>query len=149
MPPGYVSKKTIREVKDIFRMYGFRLHTHAGVMRSAALPEETIAYVTPWVTEEMYVSAAMHELQHLVNAEEGKYPAYHGRLGSVRYMRAAVLHGLQAEKYTDRRARELAGVFFPGVRFHASYSTKRGVRWYKERFMRGVKDEYLKHFKRF
>jgi hypothetical protein len=144
-----VCPEVIRMVKEMVRMHGVRIHVHRGLSRDYAFcPIETI-YVSPWHTESRFISCAMHELQHILNKREGKYPAYHGRRGLKAASRAIILHGLQAERYTDLRARELCRSFFPWVRYYSAYRYEYARWWYNGVYKEAVKHEYLKRFRKF
>jgi hypothetical protein len=79
-----------------------------------------------------FINTFFHELQHIINYDEHKYPAYHGRFSRAKQIRAAKTHGIQAERYTDRRAKKLQKKYFPQVPYKSAYKSKESVIFYKE-----------------
>jgi hypothetical protein len=144
-----VSKKTIREVRALVRMHGVRMRCNKRVRRDEADCAAGVIYVTPQQIESDFISVAMHELQHIINTVNGSFPAYHGLRGVKKELRAIVLHGIQAEKFTDREARKLTKLFFPHIKFYAGYSHPATVWLFKNGHQMEVKLEYLKHYRRF
>jgi hypothetical protein len=145
----YVNKKMVKYVHEILHMYGVKARTHKSVKKSEADCMREIVYISPWQIEEDFIGSAIHELQHILNKRNGKYPAYHGLKGTKAEYRATILHGVQAEKYTDREARKLFKEHFPGFKYHAGYLHPSGPWWFGLFQRNKAKREYAKYFKRF
>jgi len=143
----FVSKDMIKYVREIVRMHGVRMVCNKRLVRTEADCDNEIIYVVPYLVEEDFISGAMHELQHILNKRNGKYPAYHGLKGYKAEYRATILHGYQAERYTDIEARKLHKKLFPWVKYHATYLHPSG-KWFWEVFhIAKVEREYAKYFR--
>jgi hypothetical protein len=149
MKHRFVSKKMIKYVREIVRMYGVRMVCTKRTLRTEADCVNEIIYVVPNLIEEDFISGAMHELQHILNKRNGKYPAYHCLKGVKAEYRATILHGYQAERYTDIQARKLHNILFPKFRYSATYLHPFGKWLFDVIHVTKVKREYAKHFKRF
>ena len=88
------------------------------------LHEEIHLFFTETRTENMMLSAFFHELAHIMCARSNVYPAYHGRYGIEKHIKASNTHGIQAELYVDKLGKELAKVYLPKFKWHNSYTTE-------------------------
>lgn len=85
------------------------------------------------------ISTFCHELTHHINQVDGKYPIYHQTPGyswkTVRHMSPewTINYAYRAEMYTDRNAKKLCALWFPGVKYHGFYMGDRA----SKAFVRG------------
>jgi hypothetical protein len=59
------------------------------------------------------IKSFFHELGHVYCMNHKIYPAFHGLKGWVPFMKASVLHGLQAERYVDELGRMIMAQYLP------------------------------------
>jgi len=85
-------------------------------------------------TGEQIVKSFFHELAHVHCIRNDIYPAFHGRKGWTAFMKASVLHGLQAERYVDRLGKEMLKMWVPLSvigRWEKAYNNMEAVMHYK------------------
>lgn len=85
-------------------------------------------------TGDQMVKSFFHELAHAHCIRNNIYPAFHGKKGWTKFMKASVLHGLQAERYVDRLGKEMLKMWVPiGTigRWEKAYNNKEAVFHYK------------------
>ena len=84
-------------------------------------------------TVQDFLSAAFHELAHVLNYRNGKYMNYHGNrpMTDIETNILAIKTAIRAEKYTDKVARELMRNYFPGVPYIQAYD-KKGVEAFRK-----------------
>lgn len=67
------------------------------------------------------LSVFFHELAHAHNQIHGIYPEYHSDMSrSETIVRKTAL---EAEIYTDKIGKKLMSIYFPGIKYHAFYTS--------------------------
>lgn len=143
----YVHKDTITYARQILRWFNVSMVCSKRIKKDEAWPKGGVIYINKLVNEEDFLSAVSHELQHVLNFRNSKYPAYHSD-DWKRFTKAVLYHGLQAELYTDKKAAKLCKEFFPWVKYQFGYKYKANQWWYKVYYKQEVKNDYRNYLKR-
>jgi len=138
-----VSKDIVKYAKSIARLYNVKIRTDKTQYRCAADCVKEIIFVSPHRgSDREYISSFCHEMQHILNKRNGKYPAYHNRKSYKESLKATIYHGFQAELYTDKQAVQFCKQFFPWIKFNSSYRLKRSKEWYLDNYQFPIKVLY-------
>lgn len=92
-------------------------------------------YITIYSRDDLgrawYLSAMFHELGHEYCYQNKKWTKYHNHDYNDNYLRRMAL---KIERYVDKQVQLALKKYDPTIKFKASYSTKFGVNYLKERY---------------
>jgi predicted SprT family Zn-dependent metalloprotease len=138
------SRKTI--ARELCQMFGVK---YRGVHRSLqwgwayanVFEGEIFINLGHKCTKNVFISAVLHEICHIIAHRQGKFKLYHAdNTDNKDNIRAILRTGLRAERYVDNQAKALMKGLFPGMRYDYSYLRKEDVLWFHE--------VQLKHYKK-
>ena len=124
-----------KEVKEFANRYWVRL-IFSGNLTSdgqADIKDEFVTINSKLTIQSMF-SAAAHEISHILNKREGKYPIYHSYKGWIEpYSSKFLATAHRAELYTDKRGKKLLKLEYPQFKYESGYSnTKSSKKWMRE-----------------
>lgn len=143
----------LKVIRDLANFYGVRLVIRQGYKIPDAevdlslTPEVIILKLNPMVSISVLFSSFFHELAHVYCKHHKIYPLYNHYWDPFYFNQQERLEMIRtcmrAELYTDKVAKDLMGLHFPGIRFIASY-TKQNSKFYKPVIQEGLR-EYFRY----
>lgn len=118
--------RAIKEIKKLFKDNKIKCYfvksLPYGFVGFAAWPN--IVWIYKKQTASGLLSTAYHELCHILNYREGKYPIYHSKSGYRRNRKGYIATAYRAELYTDKRAEKMMNQDYPDIMYVQSYRTE-------------------------
>jgi hypothetical protein len=138
----------LKRARKIFEENGVIGDVHYDIRGGWAYPRDNYVIIgTREYTVNQLASTICHELAHILNLRNRKFFRYHDfGLKTVYTKELAQMRiqiGLKAELYTDEVAKRLMKEHYPELRFIKCYDTKNGRKFYREVFLKPVR-EFLK-----
>jgi hypothetical protein len=90
--------------------------------------EDQIVYINYSISVPQLISTVFHEIGHVLNIREGKFPIYHNfkiwfkHHKTKNFPAGFKRTALSAELYTEARGRVMAKTYFPKVRYSTTYT---------------------------
>jgi hypothetical protein len=126
----------IKQIKLLGKQYGVKIIFSYNIRYGgwANLRTEVVTISTRLKLITM-ISVACHEISHILNKREGKYPIYHNWKNwmNLKTRNKVIATAHRAEMYTEKRGRALMKKHYPKYKYRQTYfNTKRSKAWLKE-----------------
>jgi hypothetical protein len=134
-----ITKKDINEIRSFLAVFGVRIQTKPNKQGAIAYYQQKLIEIdlNEYRTIQKFLSLVLHELWHCLCYEQGLYKNYHytNPPKTKKEIQRIRRIGYKAERFVDKKAREMMKNYFPGIPYYQYYIGKEDKVWYYKTYL--------------